>query len=217
MIPDLLVLKILRLLCWPVVHILLSRFKLFFCWACLILPQNHNCPYMMWTVMQINCNTFPCKKLLVCLFNVNFVASVLLSPWDDLWYLYSSRFPCVEFLCCSYAHCILTIRRSYLMSWNPLLICSILESSQIVLILEVAMVNRCFMWLTLHLIMCHQSSLVSLLLTRKLFVVPPFILNATVMLHNFLCFPLMFCALQNAFANRLFLCHKTSWQWSQNI
>lgn len=67
----------------------------------------------------------------------------------------------------SCAHYIHTIRRSYWMNWNPHLSCWILENSQIVWILEVAMVPLFFMLSILHLTMCHQSLLVCLSLTRK--------------------------------------------------
>lgn len=67
----------------------------------------------------------------------------------------------------SCALCIHTILRSYWMSWDPHLSCWILENSQIAWILELALLPHFFMWSIQHLIMCHQSSLVFLLLTRK--------------------------------------------------
>ena len=67
----------------------------------------------------------------------------------------------------SCALCIHTILRSYWMSWDPHLSCWILENSQIAWILELALLPLFFMWSIQHLIMCHQSSLVFLLLTRK--------------------------------------------------
>ena len=92
--------------------------------------------------------------------------------WNSCYY-FSSSYCCLYFLEMlfhlhdSCALCIHTILRSYWMNWDRHLSCWILENSQIAWILEVALLPLFFMWSIHHLIMCHQNSLVFLLLTRK--------------------------------------------------
>jgi len=66
----------------------------------------------------------------------------------------------------SYVLCILTIRKSYWMNWDPHLSYLTLGNSQIAWILQAVL--GLFMLSIQPLIMCRQNLLVSLLLTRKL-------------------------------------------------
>ena len=81
-------------------------------------------------------------------------------------FFFGSNYCCCTFMKCCFIY-IAVVPSVSTQSWGLTEWAEILENSQIAWILELALLPLFFMWSIQHLIMCHQSPLVFLLLTRK--------------------------------------------------
>ena len=81
-------------------------------------------------------------------------------------FFFGSNYCCCTFMKCCFIY-ITVVPSVSTQSWGLTEWAEILENSQIAWILELALLPLFFMWSIQHLIMCHQSPLVFLLLTHK--------------------------------------------------